>query len=685
MVFTTTNLFSGILCPGIQSSGNCSLTHCIFSHEQLLTPAAVTTIAATTNSVVDADVNPAGQPPPKRRKTGSNTDFLQQSITTSRAKPVFESSPNAVTPPLLFKGKGKDPDAPKTLKRPVSPPTLHFKLRPGAAWNPDREAQIPSVKPSSTTSSNTISHAISKQESLNPRLLANDPVGHAKRTLFLKHLHAAMVSLNQRVVHAVGSKDEDGTVLEQSLVLSDPELITLALVEEEKTAKEQGLVYANVIKNRIAAYKKMDLKAWLKQRRDSFMPVKQISPKANRLVEKVVVTGLTPSEECKVLELLIVEDQTSLSAYGYIASPPPESEAQEAAIAVEKSWNYELCERCTARFQVFPSRNQEGHLTGQGKCTYHPRRKINPQRTKADTGVKEPFYPCCNEPTGSKGCSESDHHVFKASTPARLAAVLPFVTTPHNPTPAKEKSGNVVSAVAFDCEMGYTTLGLELIRLTALSWPQGDTLIDVLVRPLGIVLDLNSQFSGVFPEHFVNAIPYNTWVKSAAAVSSPPGSPLLPVVESPQAARALLCSFLQPDTPLIGHAIENDLNAVRLCHPSIVDTILLFPHPRGLPMRLGLRALADKHLGRAIQQSSKHGHDSSEDAKATADLVRVTVRNRWKEISAKGWRFASGELVPPSPSSARPSFGNHLDSRKRTRDESSTDDESRGRGTKAFQ
>ena len=68
------------------------------------------------------------------------------------------------------------------------------------------------------------------------------------------------------------------------------------------------------------------------------------------------------------------------------------------------------------------------------------------------------------------------------------------------------------------------------------------------------------------------------------------------------AARALLFQFLQPDTPLIAHAIENDL-----IHPAIIDTVLLYSHSNGLPIRHGFKYLSKKFLGLDIHD---RGHDS---------------------------------------------------------------------------
>jgi hypothetical protein len=76
------------------------------------------------------------------------------------------------------------------------------------------------------------------------------------------------------------------------------------------------------------------------------------------------------------------------------------------------------------------------------------------------------------------------------------------------------------------------------------------------------------------------------------------------------AARALLFQFLQPDTPLIAHAIENDLNTCRIIHPAIIDTVLLYSHSDGLPIRHGLKYLSKKVLGLDIQTGGDRGHDS---------------------------------------------------------------------------
>ncbi|KAK3645593.1 RNA exonuclease 3 [Elasticomyces elasticus] len=645
MVFTTTNLFKGIQCPQGEC---CTLTNCIFAHD--LRPQFTPQVAKSPERQ-HASITPKDdttEPPSKRRrvmynnlsdKPLSKADLIRLDLAQSKT-----AAPAKVTPSSSGDHKPK-PLVPSTLAAPVSPPPANSKATSSAA---NKTSIDNNNKTSTSTLATKPTTPQQKKIELNPRLIPNDPAGHAKRSIYLKALHDEMVRLNKQLVERTDVQYKVG------LTLLEHELIQLAIDEEERFAREHGTVYGNVVKNRIAAYRKMKPDDWIVHIKGTpIFAQKQAPPTKPRGVDapKVIETGLSPAEEVAVAMQLVVPDQLALAKHGYIPVPPTPEQAAEAAAAVETSQNYEICDRCTARFQVYPHRNEEGLLTSAGKCRHHPNRKIFPQRTKADTGPKEPIHPCCGEAVGTPGCTELPNHVFKASSPARLAAVMPFIVTPENDHPAKDRYGRKVKAVAFDCEMGYTTMGMELIRLTAVSWPEGEELADVLVRPFGIVLDLNSRFSGVSPEDMARAVPPPP--KSPlplpqldGAADDPPPPPMT-IVESPYKARELLCSFLTPTTPLIGHAIDNDLNVVRLCHPTIIDTVVTYPHPRGLPLRYGLKMLCARHLGLAIQQGGDRGHDSLEDSRATGDLVRMKVADKWKILRAEGWKFVGGSLVPP--------------------------------------
>lgn len=657
MVFTPTGILKGVACP---AGDTCKVANCIFSHDRTVQPSAIEQSTSESRHAVDETEASPLTPPAKRRKLTydnaadkppSRADKIRAEIANARSAATYESNATQVGAENRKGNIHIDLEhVPPSMTKPVSPPPKTGTATPRPASNrindgrsdsSNKDGQRSPVKPAPTLN-----------ETLNPRKLAHDPAGHNARTLFLKHLHGEIVRLNRLVSEAEDLAHKAG------LQLSDQESIKLALDEEEKAARDQPKVYGNVIRARIAFYKKMKLPDWLEHVRTTLSRTdtdQDVKPNSSSLS-----TGLSPEQEALILPHLVA-DQSKLVKFGYIPEPPSEAAIAEASAAALAAENFETCERCTASFQVFPDRNEEGKLTSRGPCKHHPNRLTYPTRSKGDVASglpKEPFYPCCNEERGKPGCTEKDDHVFKASTPARLAAVLPFMTTPENKSPATDKKGNKIMAVAFDCEMGHTVFGMELIRLTAISWPGGEGLLDVLVRPLGAVIDLNSRFSGVWPEHFAQAVPYERFTASPDdALGNATSQTALAIVESPHKARELLCSFLTPRTPLIGHAIDNDLNAVRLCHPTVVDTVELYPHPKGLPFRLGLKNLTVKHLQRQIQMGGDQGHDSLEDARATGDLVRVEVGRKWRVLYSQGWRIEKDRLVPPPSLQHRSSNG----------------------------
>lgn len=643
-MFSTTGLFRSIPCPEGEA---CVIINCIFSHD--LRPKDVEPKATTTASVKSTDTHDE-----KRRKISDSSKPLQV-----KAPPAAVLPPSVTSKDSAFKGPSvatrletltdrvqqkSQSKVLQTLKKTVSPPPLQNGAKPKVATTttaPVKASMKPLIK-----------------ESLNPRKIPYDPAGHSKRTLFLKHIHDALKRLNDEFMK--GSHPD-----KEALSLSDEELIKAALDEEEATARGNSNVYANVIKNRLAAYKKMRTEDWVKHVLSTFPRANKSKPVAEF---ELLETGLPLDQEHLFLDHMI-SDQTPLAPHGYVPVPPTEEEMVEAQAAVAASLNFEVCDRCKSRFRVFPDRREEdGAFTTNGPCVHHPQRPVYPRREKTDAikGARETVYGCCQEPLGTKGCTEFETHVFKINDAKRLGSVLPFIYTPENPNPAKAPNGKVPAAVTFDCEMGYTVCGFELMRLTAATWPQGDPLIDVLVRPQGAILDFNTRWSGITSEAYSSATPYGAQAELNSLLPPPPpgsevpsvvaannGGPL-PIVDSPAAARDLLCSYITPSTPLIGHALENDLNVVRLCHPRIVDTVLLYPHPRGLPIRYGLKALTKQRLNRDIQMGGANGHDSLEDARASGELVRFAVKKKWEGLKAEGWTIESGLLMPPLPTDLPP-------------------------------
>ncbi|KFZ05352.1 hypothetical protein V501_08448 [Pseudogymnoascus sp. VKM F-4519 (FW-2642)] len=510
-----------------------------------------------------------------------------------------------------------------------------------------------------------------KSETLNPRLLKHSPATHDLRTKLVKLLHDQLVRLNTELAKESPS--------DKSLLLTAQELITMALDIEEQAAKDKPAIHSSVVKNTIVRYKKMPLADWKSARQTTIdaeavksAPTTSTSkPPPTAPAPKPLTTGLPPHLELSLLPKLLTP-LTSLSAHGYVSSIPSADSIATAQSGLAAAQGWEVCDRCKSRFQVFPGRREsDGLLTSGGACTYHWGKPFFPSRSATDVkgSKREKRYRCCGQALGdSAGCTKGTTHVFKVTEVKRLAALFNFIETPEN------EQADDDEPVCIDGEMGYTVHGLELIRLTATSWPSGTPLLDILVRPLGEVLDLNTRWSGVSAAQLTNApsLPSPLDISSPAGAEKLKGAKRLHVVESPEAARELLLRFLTPRTPVIGHGLENDLNAVRLIHPTVIDTALLFPHQAGLPYRHALRTLVSLHLGRTIQAGGgivaapatsaagsastsaaaeegvvAPGHDSKEDANAAGDLVRWSVGREWEKMQRVGWTLVDGKLVPP--------------------------------------
>ncbi|KAI9873005.1 MAG: hypothetical protein M1830_000946, partial [Pleopsidium flavum] len=169
--------------------------------------------------------------------------------------------------------------------------------------------------------------------------------------------------------------------------------------------------------------------------------------------------------------------------------------------------------------------------------------------------------------------------------------------------------------LTMDCEMCKTEGGgLDLTRISIVSW-DGNVVMDELVKPEKPIIDYLTPYSGI-----------------TAAKLKQVTTTLLDI-------QTRLLSMLHPRSILIGHSLNSDLNALKLTHPFIIDTSIIYQHPRGPPLKSSLKWLSQKYLGREIQKGhGTHGHDSIEDARACLDLVKQKCEKgvKWGTSEAAG-------------------------------------------------
>lgn len=614
------NMFKHIPCP---KGDDCNAFRCLFRHkwddETWPLPAA----GPSPLSIPSLDGASDQQGPRKRLKVTDEDG-------SSAASPVETSA--TATDELKRKVPVSKTSRPSVEAGPPAKPETSASSTPDASATKD---EISAKKPEAATKK-----AIPrKPESLNPRHLTRAPLPHSARLKLVQLLHEQHKRLNDELKQIVAKE-------ESNLVYNDQELIWRTLDEEIHYATKKYEVYSNVLKNRIVALKKMAVSQWKKERQDQrAKEATKAKPDTATATPVDLESGLPLQQQVLLLKELQTPI-TGLEIHGYVSQVPSEEEARKAREGEKASQGWEQCDRCQTRFQVFPGRREEdGALTSGGKCVHHPGRRYVPPKPPGDNSFLAKRYTCCSQTEGdSQGCATADNHVYKFTSASRLAGHWNFAETPENPSVPTDR------VVCFDCEMCYTVRGMEVIRVSATSWPDGAELLDILVKPKGEILDLNSTYSGVWPQDMTNATVYSPDTKAPAAAEG--ARKILAMVPSPEAARDALFSFISPTTPLIGHGLENDLNTLRIVHPYLIDTILLFPHSKGLPLRMSLKVLTDRILGRRIQLKTDGqlaGHDSGEDARAAGDLVRFKLKKLWQSKQSNGYTLIDGKIVAPPP------------------------------------
>ncbi|KAH3671820.1 hypothetical protein WICMUC_004538 [Wickerhamomyces mucosus] len=150
---------------------------------------------------------------------------------------------------------------------------------------------------------------------------------------------------------------------------------------------------------------------------------------------------------------------------------------------------------------------------------------------------------------------------------------------------------------SLDCEMCESASGKVLTRISLIDFT-GAVLIDEYVKPEEEIIDYLTRYSGITEE----------LLRDVSTTLGDIQSKVLSIVSS--------------DDFLIGHSLENDLKVLKIRHPKIVDTALVFEHPKGPPFKSSLKYLTQSFLGRTIQDGS---HDSVTDAQSCLDLVKLKL------------------------------------------------------------
>jgi len=245
------------------------------------------------------------------------------------------------------------------------------------------------------------------------------------------------------------------------------------------------------------------------------------------------------------------------------------------------------CDRCKIKFQV----SSYGNYVSFEECHYHYGRVQNLNTSNGGT------YDCCSQGPGSPGCVKHTGHVWSTSLKDGLNGPLYGYVKSKCST---EDIPYLNRMLGLDCEMCYTSNGMEVTRVTFVTI-DGNVVYDSFVKPYGKIIDFNTRFSGITLEDMQNA------------------TKTLDVVQQE------VLRLVDQNTVLIGHSLEHDLRVLRLVHPKAVDTSLLFKQKKGFPFKRALRTTYYSIFKTNIQTGGAEGHDSYEDACACIELVLYQI------------------------------------------------------------
>lgn len=165
---------------------------------------------------------------------------------------------------------------------------------------------------------------------------------------------------------------------------------------------------------------------------------------------------------------------------------------------------------------------------------------------------------------------------------------------------AEVHSGSKMYSI--DCEMCRTISGFSELTRVSIVDEKFNVIYDTLVKPDNKITDYLTPYSGITPEMLRN------------------------VETRLSDVQKFIRAFLPADAILVGQSLNSDLQALKMMHPYVIDTSVIFNITGVRYHKTKLKTLASTFLNEKIQ-NSKSGHCSTEDSIASMKLVKLKLAN----------------------------------------------------------
>ncbi|KAI9301024.1 hypothetical protein BJ944DRAFT_12820 [Cunninghamella echinulata] len=189
---------------------------------------------------------------------------------------------------------------------------------------------------------------------------------------------------------------------------------------------------------------------------------------------------------------------------------------------------------------------------------------------------------------------------------------------PDNWMDTREGTGIKKKLIAIDCEMCKSENAFVLTKV-ALIDENHNIILNEFVKPELPITDYLTRYSGVDEQSLIGV---TTTLKDI---------------------QQKILNYITGDVILVGHGLMNDLRALQIRHPYIIDTAMIYHHLHGPPYKASLRDLALRYLKKEIQIQHEQkqqnddnekkvtvtaiiGHDPIEDAISSLELVKLKLK-----------------------------------------------------------